>query len=156
MLGIFVQGGPVHIKCGSEISLELIDMADLVPTISASERRWGICGGDDFLKVFECLIKVLLFFVNNANAKADFIGSFKFRRNVENGKKGFECVIQAAIAIVKQTNSIPKIWISGIRQMSECALICLVSLFQIISHYVAMGQNGPRLTACGIGRSSAL
>lgn len=156
MFWVLTKSVSVHIQGGWDIALELVDMADLIPTICAGKRGRGISSYYDLVKVPESLIKVLLLLIDDSDAKTYLIGSLKVWGDGEDGQKGFEGVIKTAIPVIQETNAIPKVRISGVRKMAEGTLIGLIGLLEIVGHNVAVGQDGPCLSAGGVCGNSAL
>lgn len=85
MFWIFHQGLLVALKGGRYISFQLVDMTNLIPSIGSSKRRRRTGSNDNLVKILESLIKVLLLLIDDADAKAHLIGSFKIRRDGQDG-----------------------------------------------------------------------
>lgn len=57
----------------------------------------------------QALVELLLLFINYAKAEVYFVGFFKTGLHPHNLRKGFFGMLKGAIAIVKDSNAIPKL-----------------------------------------------
>ena len=93
MFGILGQSLLVHIKSSRDVTLELINVPYLIPTVRASEWRGRICGNDDLVEVLKSLVKLLLLFVDYADAEADLIRPLKVWGYGEDCQKSLKRVV---------------------------------------------------------------
>jgi hypothetical protein len=101
-------------------------MANLEPDILFSQwRRWHGNNVSETLRTIsglrnvgfslqaaylKTLLVLLLLLVNYTEAKVDFVGLFEIRLHAHDLRKRFFGVLKRSIAIVKNSNAVPKFW----------------------------------------------
>lgn len=111
----------------TNVFLLLIDVSDLEPNISMSERAGRIA--KDAVKTSEGLLIFPLLFINDAESEENLVSLIKIlitqvskaRRKIgrsrftfvhaKNRRKGFLSMVEGTISIVQDANTIPELWI---------------------------------------------
>ena len=105
----------------------------------------------------QALLELLLLFVDYAEAEIYFIRFFKVWFHAHDLRKGFLCMLERAITVVKDSDTVPKFGLLKvtmvsmdkvawsvcatylrIRKMVEGLLVCRVRLLKIIHHEVTV------------------
>lgn len=99
---------------------------------------------------FETLLKLLLLLVNDTESEVDLVCLLEVGLHAHDLREGFLGVLQRAVAIVQDTNAIPKLRLFGVRQVVQGLLVGRVGLLQIVHHEVTMAQAAPDLSIRGL------
>ena len=77
--------------------------------LGSDVREW--IKGDAYVQAL-CILRLL--FVNYAESEVHLVGLVKVWRHAHDLREGFFCVLQGAIAIVEDTDTIPKFWLLAV------------------------------------------
>lgn len=151
-----------------------MDMSNLEPNILFSQRRrWHGNNVSETLQTIsglrnvsfsfqaaylKALLVLLLLLVNYTEAKVDLVGLFEIRLHAHDLRKRFFGMLQRSIAIVKNSNAVPKFWFLAnllvkkkitrtafdylwVSKVVQSLLIRRVCLLQVIHHQVAVAYS---------------
>jgi hypothetical protein len=84
-------------------------MTNLEIDVLLGEWARGIV--DDVLEAFQTLAELLLLFVNDSEAEINFVGLFKVGGHAHDLGESLLGMVERAIAIVEDTDSVPEFWL---------------------------------------------
>jgi hypothetical protein len=84
------------------------------------------------------LLKFGLLLVYYTEAKVDLISLFKVGLDLHDLGKGLFGIVVASIAIVENTDSIPKHGVLGIAQVDKSLLVGVVGLLKVFRHQITV------------------
>ena len=154
-----------HTACASVVSfrllrrvtyifLLLVDMANLEPDVFLGKRLWRI--SDNILEALQTEAVLLLLLVDYTETEIDLVGLFKVGSHAHDLGEGLLGVLIRAIAVVQNTNTVPKARLLWIAKMVERLLVCRVCLLEVIHHKVAVTYPIMLVQSLGFaGHSSA-
>jgi hypothetical protein len=148
MVGVAVQNTSVCLLGRIEVLLLFVDMTDLEPNVFLRKGTRRV--GDNILEALQALVKLLLLFVYDSQSEIDFIRLLEIRSHAHDLGESLLCVVQRAIAIIKDTNSVPQLGFLGIPEVIERLLVGSIRFLQVVHHKMAVAQTTPGFTACRV------
>lgn len=131
----------------SELLLLLVDMTNLEPDVHLSQRSWR--DAENVSETVETCAVLVLLLVYDTEAKVDLVCLFVSGIHPDYAGEGLLRVLETAISIVKDPNSVPELGLLWVRQMVQGLLVSCVRPLQVIHHKIAVSHCAPRLSAFG-------
>jgi hypothetical protein len=119
-----------------KVFLLLVDMANLKPNVLLRQRAGR--RADNVLEAVETLRELGLLLVYYTESEVDFVGLFKVGLDLHDLRESLLGIVVAAIAVVKDTNSVPKHGILGVAEVHQGLLVCVVCFLKALRHQVAV------------------
>jgi hypothetical protein len=112
VVGIAFKHATVGALRSFELLLLLVDVTDLEPNILFRERTRGV--GDYVFEAVQTLVELLLLLVYYAQAEVDLVCLLEVGLHAHDLGKGLLRVLKGAVAVVQDTNAVPKFGFLGI------------------------------------------
>jgi hypothetical protein len=109
MVRVLVKHSAIGGLGSVKIFLLLVHMTNLEIDVLLGEWARGIV--DDVLEAFQTLAELLLLFVNDSEAEINFVGLFKVGGHAHDLGESLLGMVERAIAIVEDTDSVPEFWL---------------------------------------------
>jgi hypothetical protein len=106
MVGITLKHSLISRLCVIVVFLLFVHMADLEPDVFLGQGRWWRI--DNVLEALQTLTVLLLLLVNYAEPEVDLVCLVEARFHLHDLREGFFCMIQGAVAIVQDTDTVPE------------------------------------------------
>lgn len=144
VVGVDLQNLLVGLLGAVPVLLLLKHRADLEPDVGLGQRVWRV--RQDVLEALQGGRKHALVLVNDTETEVDLVGLVKVGVQVQHTDKGLFSVLQGAVTVVQDTDSVPQLGHIGVVQEVESTLVGSVSPLQVVHHEIAVAQEPPCVT----------
>lgn len=132
----------------------LEDATQLEPDVPLLQRGRGL--GEDVPEALEGLRPLALVLVDDAESEVDLVGLFEVWVEFEDFCERFFSVVEGAVSVVEDTNSVPQLRHVRVAQVVQGLLVGVVGPLQVVEHQVAVAERGPHVAQLGVDLQRAL
>lgn len=154
VVGVDFQNFLVGLLGTVPVLLLLEHRSDLKPDVGLGQWVWRV--RQDVLEALQGGRKHALVLVYDTETEVDLIGLVKVGIQVQHTHKGLFSVLQGAVTVVQDTNSVPQLGHIGVIQEVEGTLVGSVGPLQVVHHEVTVAQEPPCVTVLVVEQKGLL